>query len=32
MPKKSAPKKEPEVITVEQLRASLVDKAKKAGG
>ncbi len=31
MPKKSAPKKEPEVITVEQLRASLVDKAKKAG-
>jgi len=31
MPKKSAPKKEPEVITVEQLRASLVEKAKKAG-
>ena len=31
MPKKSAPKKEPEVITIEQLRASLVDKAKKAG-
>jgi RNA polymerase primary sigma factor len=31
MPKKSAPKKEPEIITVEQLRASLVEKAKKAG-
>lgn len=31
MPKKSAPKKEPEVITVEQLRVSLVEKAKKAG-
>jgi RNA polymerase primary sigma factor len=31
MPKKSTPKKEPEVITVEQLRVSLVEKAKKAG-
>jgi len=31
MPKKSAPKKEPEVITVKQLRVSLVEKAKKAG-
>ena len=31
MPKKSSPKKEPEIITVEQLRAGLVEKAKKAG-
>ena len=31
MPKKSSPKKEPEIITAEQLRASLIEKAKKAG-